>query len=104
MILNSYTYVIICIMITQNTLNYLFITTHTHTQREREREREREGGGGGGGREKGRETESDSQNVIFNYTGIDCDVKSNSVGQIEMASLTGRSSSIPSQYVCKTDV
>ena len=39
-------------------------------------------------------TESDSLNVIFNYTGIDCDVKSNSVRQIEMESLTGRSSSI----------
>ena len=55
--------------------------------RERERERQRE-------RERERERESDSQNVIFNYTGIDCDVKSNSVRQIEMESLTGRSSSI----------
>ena len=45
-------------------------------------------------RKKGRETERDSQNVIFHYTGIDCDVKSNSVRQIEMESLTGRSSSI----------
>ena len=45
-------------------------------------------------RERERERESDSQNVIFNYTGIDCDVKSNSVRQIEMESLTGRSSSI----------
>ena len=60
-------------------------------KRERERERER---GGGGGRETERVTESDSLNVILNYTGIDCDVKSSSVRQIEMASLTGRSSSI----------
>ena len=50
-------------------------------------EREREG-------ERGRETERDSPNVIFTYTGIDSDVKSNSVRQIEMKSLTGRSSSI----------
>ena len=45
-------------------------------------------------RERERETERDSLNVIFNYTGIDCDLKSNSVRQIEMVSLTGRSSSI----------
>ena len=54
---------------------------------ERERGRETE-------REKGRKKGRDSQNVIFHYTGIDCDVKSNSVRQIEMESLTGRSSSI----------
>ena len=62
---------------------------------EREREREREGGGGWVERvEKGREIVCDSLNVIFYYTGIDCDVKSNSVRHIEMESLTGRSSSI----------
>ena len=56
-------------------------------ERDRDRERERE-------RERQRDRESDSQNVIFNYTAIDCDVKSNSVRQIEIESLTGRSSSI----------
>ena len=38
--------------------------------------------------------EGDRPNVIFHHTGIDCDVKSSSVRQIEMESLTGRSSSI----------
>ena len=48
--------------------------------RERERKRERERGRERDRqREKGREKGRDSQNVIFHYTGIDCDVKSNSV-------------------------
>ena len=63
------------------------IERERETERDRETDRERE-------RQRQRDRESDSQNVIFNYTGIDCDVKSNSVRQTEMESLTGRSSSI----------
>ena len=64
-------------------------------QRERERERERETETETETeRQRERQRERQPECNIYHYTGIDCDVKSNSVRQIEMESLTGRSSSI----------